>query len=113
LCKPLFGKVIVECGYISQPLFKQLLEIFGVQLITKLKKNIKNRLMPMLDKFLLRKRAIIESVTDQLKKISQIEHTCHRSPMDCFLNIIAGLIAYCHQPKKPSLNIFPASLLPT
>jgi len=64
----------------------------------------------MFDKLLLRKRAIIESVFDQLKNISQIEHTRHRSPINAFINIIAGLIAYCHQPKKPSLGIIPTDL---
>jgi len=111
LCQRLFGKLIADRGYVSQPLFEQLLDTFGVQLITKLRKNMKNRLLPWMDKLLLRKRAIIESVVDQLKNISQIEHTRHRSPINCFINIIAGLIAYCHQPKKPSLNLFPAGLL--
>ena len=110
LCKRLFGKLIADRGYISQPLFEQLLETFNVQLITRIKKNMKNRLMPMIDKILLRKRAIIESVMDQLKNISQIEHTRHRSPVNAFINIVAGLIAYCHQPKKPSLGIIPAGL---
>ncbi len=111
LCKRLFGKLIADRGYISQPLFEQLLDTFGIQLITKLRKNMKNRLLPLMDKWLLRKRAIIESVVDQLKNISQIEHTRHRSPINCFVNIIAGLIAYCHQPKKPSLNLFAPGLL--
>jgi hypothetical protein len=53
----------------------------------------------------LAKRAIVETVIDQLKNISQIEHTRHRSPINFVVNVIAGLIAYCHQPKKPSLNI--------
>lgn len=110
LSKRLFGKLIADRGYISQPLFEQLLATFNVQLITRLKKNMKNRLLPLVDKLLLRKRAIIESVVDQLKNISQIEHTRHRSPINCFINIIAGLIAYCHQPKKPSLNIIPTGL---
>jgi len=110
LCKHLFGKLIADRGYISQPLFEQLLETFNLQLITRIKKNMKNRLMPMIDKILLRKRAIIESVIDQLKNISQIEHTRHRSPINAFINIIAGLIAYCHQPKKPSLGIIPSGL---
>ena len=104
LCKDLFGKLIADRGYISQALFEQLLDTFGLQLITKIKRNMKNRLIPLLDKLLLRKRAIIESVVDQLKNVSQIEHTRHRSPINCFINILAGLIAYCHQPKKPSLN---------
>jgi len=111
LSKRLFGKLIADRGYISQALFEQLLDTVGVQLITKLRKNMKNRLMPLMDKLLLRKRAIIESIVDLLKNISQIEHTRHRSPINCFINIIAGLIAYCHQPKKPSLNRFPAGLL--
>ena len=111
LCRRLFGKLIADRGYISQPLFEQLLDTFGIQLITKLRKNMKNRLLPLMDKILLRKRAIIESVVDQLKNISQIEHTRHRSPVNCFINILAGLIAYCHQPKKPSLNLFSAGWL--
>jgi transposase len=111
LSKRLFGKLIADRGYISQALYEQLQETFGIQLITKLRKNMKNRLLPLIDKLLLRKRAIIESVVDQLKNISQIEHTRHRSSTNCFINIIAGLIAYCHQPKKPSLNLFPSNLL--
>lgn len=111
LCKRLFGKLIADRGYISQALFEQLLGTFDLQLITKLRKNMKNRLMPIIDKLLLRKRAIIESVIDQLKNISQIEHTRHRNPINAFINIIAGLIAYCHQPKKPSLNLFSSHLL--
>lgn len=110
LCKHRFGKLIADRGYISQPLFKPVLEPFNVQLITRLKKNMKNRRMPWIDKLLLRTRAIIESVVNQLKIISQIEPTRHRSPVNAWINIIAGLIAYCHQPKKPSLNIIPTSL---
>jgi hypothetical protein len=82
-----------------------------LQLITKLRKNMKNRLLPLIDKLLLRKRAIIESVVDQLKNISQIEPTRHRRPINCFINLIAGLIAYCHQPKKPSLHFSSVALL--
>jgi len=50
-------------------------------------------------------------VIDQLKNISQIEHTRHRNPINAFINIVAGLIAYCHQPKKPSLGIIPTGTL--
>ena len=68
---------------------------------------MKNKLLPMMDKLLLRKRSLIETVNDQLKNISQIEHTRHRSPINFLVNLVCGLIAYCHQPKKPSrqLNI--------
>ncbi|MEM8677693.1 MAG: transposase, partial [Cyanobacteria bacterium P01_G01_bin.67] len=54
---------------------------------------------------LLRKRAIVESVIEQLKHISQIEHSRHRSPTNFVVNLLAGLIAYCHRPQKPSIAI--------
>jgi hypothetical protein len=76
--KGLFGKLFGDKGYVSQPLFEALYGE-GVQLVTRLKTRMKNRLLPLLDKVMLRQRAIIESVVDQLKNISQIEHTCHRS----------------------------------
>jgi hypothetical protein len=82
-----------------------LLVTHGLQLITKLRKKMHNRLLEWSDKLLLRKRAIIETITDQLKNISQIEHSRHRSPINFLVNLIAGLIAYCHQPKKPSLGL--------
>jgi hypothetical protein len=104
LSKRLWGKLFGDKGYLSQPLFEQLLAQ-GVQLITRLKSNMKNRLMALSDKLLLRKRAIIESITDQLKNISQIEHTRHRSPLNFCINLVCGLIAYAHQPKKPSLRL--------
>lgn len=99
----LMGKLIGDKGYISQSLFDELYQR-GLQLITRIKKNMKNKLMPMIDKILLRKRAVIESVIDQLKNISQIEHSRHRSPANFMVNLLAGLAAYTLQPKKPSLN---------
>ncbi len=105
LAKRLFGKLFGDKGYISQPLFDALLEQ-DITLITSVRKNMKNRLLPFMDKLLLRKRAIIETVNDQLKNISQIDHTRHRSVNHFLVNVIAGLIAYTHQPKKPSLDLF-------
>lgn len=105
MVKPLFGKLFADKGYISQPLFDQLLDSYGVQLITGIKKNMKNRLMPLFDKLMLRKRSIVETIIDQLKNISQIEHTRHRSFFNFMTNLLCGLIAYCHQPKKPSLAL--------
>ncbi|MBF2089867.1 MAG: IS982 family transposase [Synechococcales cyanobacterium K44_A2020_017] len=105
LLQHLFGKVFGDRGYVSQPLAQQLRQHYGIQRFTKLKRNMKNRLMVLSDKLLLRRRAIIESIIDQLKNISQIEHSRHRSPVNDFVNVICGLIAYCHQPKKPSLLI--------
>jgi hypothetical protein len=104
LTKFLIGKLIADKGYISQKLFDELYER-GLKLITKIKKNMKNKLLPIFDKFLLRKRAIVESVFDQLKNISQIEHSRHRSTNNFMVNILAALAAYCLQPKKPSLNL--------
>jgi len=105
LVRKLFGKVYGDKGYISQPLYDLLLQTFGVQLITKRKSNSKNVLpMSLMDRILLRKRAIVESVIDQLKNISQIEHSRHRSVSSFLVNILCGLIAYARQPKKPSLG---------
>jgi hypothetical protein len=104
LVKELFGKLFGDKGYISQPLFETLYDD-GVQLVTRLKTNMRNRLVSMFDKIMLRKRAIIESVIDQLKNISQIEHSRHRSLANCFVNLLAGLVAYTFREKKPSLNI--------
>lgn len=105
LLKALFGKVFADRGYVSQSLFEQLLHTYGIALYAKPKRNMKPRLMRLTDKLLARKRAIIESIIDQLKNISQIEHSRHRSPVNFCVNLLCGLLAYCHQPKKPSLNL--------
>ena len=104
LAKTLFGKLFGDKGYLSQKLFEQLLRQ-DVQLITSVRRNMKNKLMPLLDKCLLRKRFIIETINDQLKNISQIEHTRHRSFDNFIVNLLAGLVAYTHQAKKPSLDL--------
>lgn len=89
------GSLFGDKGYLSQ----------GLHLITKLRKWMRNRLLEMSDKLLLRKRAIIETINDQLKNICQIEHSRHRSPINFLVNQVAGLIVYCHLPKKPSLGL--------
>ena len=99
-----FGKLIGDKGYICKTLFEQLF-IDGVHLITKIRKNMKNSLMHIHDKILLRKRGIIESVNDELKNICQVEHTRHRSFENFLTNLLSGLIAYSFLPKKPSLNL--------
>ena len=112
LARGLFGKLIGDKGYISQALFEEFFLHANLQLITGIKSNMKNKLMPVFDKILLRKRSIIETVIDQLKNISQIEHSRHRSPTNFLVNLVCGLIAYCKQPKKPSLGFHcPISLL--
>ena len=102
LTKNLFGKLIGDRGYLSEKIFNMLFEK-GIQLITKIRKNMKNKLMPLEDKLLLRKRAIIESVNDQLKNISQIEHSRHRSVGNFIANVLSGIIAYSFREKKPSI----------
>jgi hypothetical protein len=106
MVRGLSGKIFGDRGYISQKLFEDLFEE-GIQLITKIRKNMKNRLIPLIDKILLRKRAVIESVSDQLKNISQIEHTRHRSIANFMVNLISGLIAYTW---KPNACIFQSSV---
>jgi hypothetical protein len=105
LAKKLFGKLFGDKGYISQPLAQTLYQMFDVQLITKLRKKMKGQLMLLSDRILLRRRAIVETVIDQLKNISQIEHSRHRSVSNFFVNVLCGLIAYCRQPTKPSLGL--------
>ncbi len=65
--------------FISQQLVELLFER-GVQLITKLKKNMQNKLLPLMDKLFTRKRVLIETVEDPLKDISQLEHTPIAAP---------------------------------
>jgi hypothetical protein len=110
LVKSLRGKLFGDRGYISAPLTQLLFEQ-GLHLITRLRKNMKNRLMHLSDKLLLRKRAIIESIIDQLKNISQIEHSRHRSPANFGVHLISGLISYTHQDKKPGLHLDQLALL--
>ena len=104
LVKGLTGKLFGDRGYLSQKLVEALLEQ-DLQLITKRRKGMKNQLLPLADKRLLRQRALIETINDQLNNISQIEHTRHRSVINWMVNLLAGLVAYTHQPKKPSLNL--------
>jgi len=102
--KKVFGKLVGDKGYISQTLFEQLF-IDGIHLVTKIRKNMKNSLMLIKDKIILRKRALIETVNDELKNMCQVEHTRHRGFTNFITNLLSGLIAYSFFPKKPSLNI--------
>lgn len=103
MLKQMWGKLFGDKGYISQSLFHMLF-VSGIHLITKIRDNMKNTPMNMTDKILLRKRAVIESVNDELKNICQIEHSRHRSPVNFFANLISGLIAYQLLPKKPHIR---------
>ena len=100
LCGKLFG----DKGYISKTLQDKLLSQW-LELITKIKKNMKASVLPTFDWVLLRKRVIIENVIDQFKNISQIKPTRHRSVDDFLLNLVAGLTAYSLQSKEPSIDM--------
>jgi|ERR1700761_3354362 len=103
LAKKMYGKLFGDRGYISKDLFAAL---WGqsVHLVTGIKRNMRNRLLPLMDKLMLRGRSIIETINDQLKNQEQIEHTRHRSPVNFGVNLFSGLIAYQLQSKKPSLD---------
>jgi hypothetical protein len=103
MAKDLFGKLFGDKGYISKKLSDELMNN-NIQLITSIKKNMKNKFMLLADKILLRKRAIIETVNDQLKNISNIEHSRHRSIKNFLINILCSLIAYTHQDKRPAIT---------
>ena len=90
--------------YIGKKLFEKLFAD-GIQLITKLKSNMKGAITKVSDRVLLRKRAIIETINDELKNIAQIEHSGHRSFHNFVVNLLSGVAAYCFFPKKPSMNI--------
>ena len=91
-------------GYISRELFQELF-VDGIQLTTKVRNNMKNCLMSVSDKILIRKRAVIESVNDELKNMAQLEHSRHRSFSNFIVNAVAAIAAYCFFPKKPSISL--------
>lgn len=104
MARGLWGQLFGDRGYISRAL-RQALWAQGLALITRVRRHMKPRLMWLWDRLLLRKRFLIETVNDQLKNISQIEHSRHRSLTGCMGNLVGGLIAYTFQPKKPSLGL--------
>lgn len=100
----IYGKLVGGKGYIGKNLFQRLF-VDGIQLITKLKSNMKGALMSVSDKLLLRKRAIIETVNDELKNIAQVEHSRHWSFENFIVNMLGAIAAYCVFPKKPCIHV--------
>lgn len=98
--KELYGKVFADRGYIKQALFEELFDR-GIHLVHGLRANMKNRLMSMWDKIMLRKRYIIECINDMLKNKANIVHSRHRSIHNFIMNICAALTAYCFFENKP------------
>lgn len=111
--QPLYSESFIEnvngklCGDKGYP-GKQLVEFLfmnGIQLVTKFKSNMRNSLMSVSDKIMLRKRVLIETINDELKNIAQIEHSRHRSFANFITNALSAIAAYCFFPKKPSISL--------
>lgn len=116
LSKGLTGVMAADKGYIKQNLFIELYEQ-GLKMIHGIKKNMKNKLMDLNEKILLRKRSIVETVFDYLKNKMDIEHTRHRSAINAFVHVVSTLVAYSLKKHKPSINFSysgsaPISLIP-
>ena len=103
LSRKLFGDLFADKGYISKHLFETLWND-GIHLVTGIKSNMKNQLMGMREKILLRKRSVIETINDELKNICQIEHSRHRGQANFLMNLTSGIAAYCLFDKKPSIK---------
>lgn len=109
--KDIKGKIYADRGYVSSEIFSKLYEQ-GIELITKLRSNMKNKLMDIKDRILLNHRGLIESLNNKLKSGCQIEHTRHRSLGGFLTNIITSLCAYHFMPNKPHLKFNPYNNYP-
>ncbi len=106
-----FGKFFADKGYISQGLFERLFND-GIELVTGLKCNMKNKLMPLYDKILLRKRSVIETINDELKNVAQLVHSRHRSVFNFAMNVLSVLVHTASMRRScPSTSIIASSTL--
>lgn len=105
LLQKIWGKLYGDKGYVSKPLSSFL---FGqdIHFITGIRRNMKNQLMELRDKIMLRKRSIIETINDQLKNICMVEHSRHRSFHNFINNILSAIIAYSFLPSKPHVKFY-------
>ena len=104
LCRSLFGRVYADKGYVARWLV-DLLRARQLDLITKVRKNMKPVQHTPFDQALLKRRSLIETVFDELKNLCQVEHTRHRSHANFIVNLMSGIVAYCLMPNKPQLSI--------
>jgi IS5 family transposase len=100
----LAGKLYADKGYIGHELFRKLWQR-GLHLITGIRRNMRNHLMPLADKLMLRKRFVIETVLDILKSEMGLEHSRHRSVINAMVHILSCLVAYAFRPGKPSISL--------
>jgi len=105
LGKNITGQIYGDKGYISKTLLQKLKEK-GLTLMTRVRRNMKSVNHSEFDEGLLKKRALIETVFEQIKNLSQIEHTRHRSPQNFIVHLLRGIGAYCLTPSKPELVNF-------
>lgn len=103
MTKALKGKLYADKGYISKSLFTDLWRN-GLQLITGIRRNMRNTLMPLFDKLMLRARFILETVLDVLKQGQGLEHSRHRSPVNAFVHVLSCIVAYSLKPRKPKIK---------
>ena len=101
LAKRIYGRLFGDRGYISTKLFEFLFEN-GTHIVTGLRSNMKNRLMPLYDKVMLRKRYVIETINDLLKNTADLVHSRHRSIHNFLMNLISAMGAYCFFDNKPT-----------
>jgi hypothetical protein len=99
----LAGKLYADKGYIGRELFSKLWQR-GLHLITGIRRNMRNHLMPLADKLMLRKRFVIETVLDILKCEMGLEHSRHRSLLNAMVHVLSCLVAYAFRPGKPSIS---------
>lgn len=111
MVEQIFGKLVGDRGYISEKL-AQYLWNNGVELIYKRRKNMKEMNLSDTDKVLIRKRALIETVNDELKNICCLQHTRHRAVQGFLNNLVTALIAYQFLDKKPALKLSTMELVP-
>ena len=104
ITRHLRGKLYADKGYISHEVFHKLWQR-GLHLITGIRRNMRNHLMLLGDKILLRKRFVIETVFDILKCEMGLEHTRHRSPVNAMVHVLSCLVAYAYRPGKPAISL--------
>lgn len=103
LTASLTGVMAADKGYLSKDLFQRLYSK-GLKMLTGIRKGMKNNLMPLYEKIILRKRFLVETVFDTLKNTLNISHTRHRSPTNASVNILAALVAYAYKTNKNALK---------
>ena len=104
ITRQLTGKMYADKGYIGRELFSKLWQR-GLHLITGIRRNMRNHLMPLADKLMLRKRFLIETVLNILKSEMGLEHSRHRSVINAMVHVLSCLVAYAFRPGKPSISM--------